>query len=117
MGKGSQKMIRMNITPLPLHKHRWESEGFASSSMCGLARKLKEAGFPDQPFECFRGDKCSMVGKSLYWAAGRMAVEGSTGRARYVKYSATPYASPKTAPSSEILGKKSERLNATAPVG
>ncbi len=40
-----------------------------ADSVMALARKLVEAGFPDQPLECWRGDMLCLTFKSLYWAA------------------------------------------------
>ena len=43
--------------------------GMSANTVMGLARKLIEAGHPDQPFECYRGDMLCLTFKSLAWAA------------------------------------------------
>lgn len=49
--------------------NRAHGAGISANSEMGLARKLIEAGYPDQPFESFRGDMKCMSYKSLAWAA------------------------------------------------
>ena len=43
--------------------------GLSAKSIGGLARKLVAAGYPDQPFECYRGTMKCLTYKSLFWAA------------------------------------------------
>jgi len=64
--------------------------GLAHVSIMGLARKLIEAGYPDQPFECFRGEMKCLSFKSLKWAAEHTILENPVLRVR--KYTAPPSA-------------------------
>ena len=44
--------------------------GLSADSIMGLARLLIEAGHPDQPLECWRGEMKCLTFPSLFWAAG-----------------------------------------------
>lgn len=61
---------------------------YSSSSIMELARKLIQAGYPDQPFECFRDDVKCLTFKSLAWAAEHTIREEPF--LKIIKYKAFP---------------------------
>lgn len=84
-------MLRMNIrSTMCGKKHEWYSNGFSDSTMCGLARKLKTAGFEDQPYEVWRGDMKCLIARSLHWAAGQVLTESDKRGLGYRRYAPMP---------------------------
>ena len=68
--------------------NRAHGGGLSADSIMGLARLLMEAGYPDQPFECFRGDIKCLTFKSLAWAAQHtIREEPLLGVVKYKKFS------------------------------
>ena len=59
-------MLRVNLEGSNRAFHGEHS----ADSVMSLARLLIAAGFPDQPFVCYRGEMPCLKYRSLVWAAG-----------------------------------------------
>lgn len=58
-------MLRVNLEG----SHRAYHGEHTADSVMGLARALIENAFPDQPFQCWRGEMKCLEYRSLAWAA------------------------------------------------